>query len=51
MRNPDKEIKRGMGFPPNYRMLGSQCDQTRQLGHSLSPGTLTEIVRRAIAML
>lgn len=51
MLHPDREIKRIMGFPPDYVILGSQRDQTRQLGHSLSPGTLSEIVRRAIAIL
>lgn len=51
MLNPDREIKRIMGFPPTYKILGNQRDQTKQLGHSLSPGTLTMIVRRGVEIL
>jgi DNA (cytosine-5)-methyltransferase 1 len=51
MLHPDREIKCIMGFPPDYRVLGSQKQQTKQLGNSLTPAVITEITQRAVAIL
>lgn len=50
MLEPD-ELKRGMGFPPEYRVLGSKRKQVRQIGLALGPAEVTKIIHRVKAIL
>ena len=51
MLDPNRELKRIMGFPANYVILGSKRDQTRQLGNSLTPNVIAEIIFRVREIL
>jgi DNA (cytosine-5)-methyltransferase 1 len=51
MLDPDRELKCIMGFPPNYVILGNKREQTQQLGNSLTPPVVTEIVMRVREIL
>lgn len=51
MLHPDREIKKIMGFPSDYVVLGSRRNQTKQLGHSLTPAVVTDLVQRGVAIL
>jgi len=51
MLDPDTELKKIMGFPNGYVVTGNKREQVRQLGQSLTPAVVTEIVKRCVATL
>lgn len=45
------EIRKAMGFPDGYELLGTKRDQVKQLGNAVTPDAATELARRAVAIL
>lgn len=50
MLEPD-ELKRGMGFPSDYVVLGNKKEQVKQIGLSIGPAEMVKILRRVKAVL
>ncbi len=51
MLSPMPELRRGMAFPDDYIVLGSQEQQTDQLGNAVTPPVAAWITERAVATL
>jgi len=42
------ELQAAMGFPAEYRVLGTRADQTKQLGNAVVPPVAREVVRQVL---
>lgn len=50
MLNP-REIKRAMGFPDDYILLGNQSDQIKQAGNAVTPPAMKMLMSRCMEAL
>lgn len=46
-----EELKRGMSFPPTYRILGNKREQVKQIGNAVACNVAQAIVERCVAAL
>jgi DNA (cytosine-5)-methyltransferase 1 len=51
MLDPDYELRRGMGFDPEYKLKGNNTQKTAGLGNAVTPPTANWLIERCVASL